>query len=158
MTRWSATTPTPPQLLRTRLRLALHSSGSNNLNQLVHHKRGRYCGQNMVIVLGHRGDIVGRRFDPQSPRSSNRPFRNSVAIATEPQVFFQVSAPPAWRRGRGLSPVRTRDRGSNREAGIRPTYWNCSWNSPEAGGGNRTLIISLEGWSSTIELHPRTAY
>ena len=26
---------------------------------------------------------------------------------------------------------------------------------PRAGGGNRTLIISLEGWSSTIELHPR---
>ena len=24
-----------------------------------------------------------------------------------------------------------------------------------AGGGNRTLIASLEGWSSTIELHPR---
>ena len=25
----------------------------------------------------------------------------------------------------------------------------------EAGGGNRTRVISLEGWSSTIELHPR---
>src|SRR3954451_10025891 len=25
----------------------------------------------------------------------------------------------------------------------------------EAGGGNRTLVISLEGWGSTIELHPR---
>src|SRR5262249_12241528 len=25
----------------------------------------------------------------------------------------------------------------------------------EAGGGNRTRIASLEGWSSTIELHPR---
>ncbi len=23
-----------------------------------------------------------------------------------------------------------------------------------AGGGNRTPVISLEGWSSTIELHP----
>ena len=29
------------------------------------------------------------------------------------------------------------------------------WSS-EAGGGNRTLVISLEGWGSTIELHPRT--
>ena len=27
----------------------------------------------------------------------------------------------------------------------------------QAGGGNRTLIASLEGWSSTIELHPRAA-
>jgi len=35
--------PPPPQLLRTRLRLALHSSGGNNLNRLVHHERGRYC-------------------------------------------------------------------------------------------------------------------
>ena len=25
----------------------------------------------------------------------------------------------------------------------------------EAGGGDRTLVISLEGWASTIELHPR---
>ena len=24
----------------------------------------------------------------------------------------------------------------------------------EAGGGNRTRVASLEGWSSTIELHP----
>jgi hypothetical protein len=23
-----------------------------------------------------------------------------------------------------------------------------------AGGGNRTLVASLEGWDSTIELHP----
>ena len=25
-----------------------------------------------------------------------------------------------------------------------------------AGDGNRTHVISLEGWSSTIELHPQT--
>ncbi len=28
------------------------------------------------------------------------------------------------------------------------------WNG--AGDGNRTHVISLEGWSSTIELHPQT--
>ena len=27
-----------------------------------------------------------------------------------------------------------------------------------AGEGNRTPITSLEGWSSTIELHPRAAF
>lgn len=27
-----------------------------------------------------------------------------------------------------------------------------------AGGGNRTLTISLEGWSSTIKLHPQLKY
>jgi hypothetical protein len=26
-----------------------------------------------------------------------------------------------------------------------------------AGDGNRTHVISLEGWSSTIELHPRNS-
>ena len=30
-----------------------------------------------------------------------------------------------------------------------PSRWR------KAGGGNRTLVISLEGWGSTIELHPR---
>ncbi len=42
MTRWSAITRTPPQLLRARLRLALHSRGGEDLNRLVHHERGRY--------------------------------------------------------------------------------------------------------------------
>jgi hypothetical protein len=27
-----------------------------------------------------------------------------------------------------------------------------------AGDGNRTHAISLEGWSSTIELHPQRSY
>ena len=30
-----------------------------------------------------------------------------------------------------------------------------AYSSEEAGGGNRTRVASLEGWSSTIELHPR---
>ena len=34
--------PDPPQLLRARLRLALHSRGGEDLNRLVHHERGRY--------------------------------------------------------------------------------------------------------------------
>ena len=42
MTRWSAITRTPPQLLRARLRLALHSRGGQDLNRLVHHERGHY--------------------------------------------------------------------------------------------------------------------
>src|SRR3954452_5956503 len=29
---------------------------------------------------------------------------------------------------------------------------------PKAGGGNRTRVASLEGWSSTIELHPRRGH
>jgi hypothetical protein len=34
MTRWSAITRTPPPLLRTRLRLVLHSPGGKNLNPI----------------------------------------------------------------------------------------------------------------------------
>ena len=30
--------------------------------------------------------------------------------------------------------------------------------SLRAGDGNRTRMASLEGWSSTIELHPRSTY
>ena len=30
----------------------------------------------------------------------------------------------------------------------------CSQTNYGAGDGNRTHVISLEGWSSTIELHP----
>ncbi len=29
--------------------------------------------------------------------------------------------------------------------------------SQEAGGGNRTRMISLEGWSFTTKLHPRAS-
>ena len=32
------------------------------------------------------------------------------------------------------------------------------WPQPGAGEGNRTLVISLEGFSSTIELHPQNHY
>ena len=31
-------------------------------------------------------------------------------------------------------------------------------NQAGAGGGNRTLVTSLEGWGSTIELHPPKIY
>ena len=35
---------------------------------------------------------------------------------------------------------------------IQLSYWRM-WNG--AGDGNRTRVSSLEGWCSTIELHPR---
>ena len=50
MTRWSAITRTPPQLL-ARLRLALHSYGGKNLNRLVHHERGRYSSSHRRAPL-----------------------------------------------------------------------------------------------------------
>src|SRR5262249_11368924 len=46
--------------------------------------------------------------------------------------------------------------GLPREARWRLRNAAMSHGSWEAGGGNRTLITSLEGWGSTIELHPRS--
>ena len=34
----------------------------------------------------------------------------------------------------------------------------CFWVTKKAGDGNRTHVSSLEGWCSTIELHPRDSY
>ena len=36
------------------------------------------------------------------------------------------------------------------------TYWNIQRKKIGAGEGNRTLVISLEGCCSTIELHPHS--
>jgi hypothetical protein len=55
MTRWSAITRTPPQLLRARQRLALHSSGGEDLNRLVQHERRRYSG---LLTLEGRALLV----------------------------------------------------------------------------------------------------
>lgn len=35
---------------------------------------------------------------------------------------------------------------------------NISLSKYQAGDGNRTHVISLEGWSSTIELHPHILF
>ncbi len=42
-----------------------------------------------------------------------------------------------------------------REDALTPSAWYQKW-EVGAGEGNRTLVISLEGCCSTIELHPRT--
>ena len=36
----------------------------------------------------------------------------------------------------------------------RPLLYPAELQTRKAGDGNRTHVISLEGWSSTIELHP----
>ena len=58
--------PDPPQLLRARLQLALHSRGGQELNQLIHHERGRYSRMAMDdldavrAALGYRQlDVIG---------------------------------------------------------------------------------------------------
>jgi hypothetical protein len=68
MTRWSAITRTPPQLLRARLRLALHSCGGEDLNRLVHHERGRYS----LLVLDAQDEQEVRT------RLADDPWANGV--------------------------------------------------------------------------------
>ena len=53
-------------------------------------------------------------------------------------------------RQKGLEPLTYCLEGS---CSIQLSYWRISKNG--AGDGNRTRVSSLEGWCSTIELHPQ---
>ena len=44
------------------------------------------------------------------------------------------------------------------KSGIFQTVWDVFGRKNGAGEGNRTLVFSLEGCCSTIELHPQRAY
>ncbi len=90
MTRWSAITRTPPQLLRARLRLALHSSGGKDLNRLIHHERGRYSGPGTARRLGS-----GKRDGKVYVRNQRR---------NAPQAAHQLE-PGGWGLGRGARPL-----------------------------------------------------
>ena len=52
-------------------------------------------------------------------------------------------------RQKGLEPLTYCLEGS---CSIQLSYWRIYYG---AGDGNRTRVSSLEGWCSTIELHPR---
>lgn len=76
---------------------------------------------------------------------------NSDYAASNHQLSFRCRSPPACRLGaltlNQPNPLRPKtlkpnDSGATREA--------------RAGDGNRTHTTSLEGWSSTIELHPQS--
>ena len=43
-------------------------------------------------------------------------------------------------------------------AGQAETCRSCMYIYKKAGDGNRTHVSSLEGWCSTIELHPQNKY
>ena len=58
-----------------------------------------------------------------------------------------------WWRGRDLN-LRTLTRADLQSAAIDHSAIPPLKNNG-AGEGNRTLTASLEGWNSTIELHPR---
>ena len=56
---------------------------------------------------------------------------------------------PKMARQKGLEPLTYCLEGS---CSIQLSYWRIYYG---AGDGNRTRVSSLEGWCSTIELHPQ---
>ena len=73
--------------------------------------------------------------------------------ATLVRVAFYRSSPSdlleKMARQKGLEPLTYCLEGS---CSIQLSYWRISYG---AGDGNRTRVSSLEGWCSTIELHPQ---
>jgi tetratricopeptide (TPR) repeat protein len=72
--------PDPPQLLRARLRLALHSRGGRSFNPVVHHERGRYC----LVVDGGAEEVRGRH------------LAWFLALAEEAELQSRSSDREAW--------------------------------------------------------------
>ena len=99
-----------------------------------------------------------------------------LPLTTRPPLHIWNSAPLTWERHstkNSSSLIRIANRGS-REFVYRSSWdpralWAQGWWSQNnadpsrykkakangAGEGNRTLTASLEGWNSTVELHPR---
>ena len=75
-------------------------------------------------------------------------FEPTVSSATNWR-FNQLSYIHHMARQKGLEPLTYCLEGS---CSIQLSYWRIS---NGAGDGNRTRVSSLEGWCSTIELHPR---
>ena len=75
-------------------------------------------------------------------------FEPTVSSATNWR-FNQLSYIHHMARQKGLEPLTYCLEGS---CSIQLSYWRRIKNG--AGDGNRTHATSLEGWSSTIELHP----
>ena len=75
--------------------------------------------------------------------------------ATLDRVAFEHSSPKRkahkMARQEGLEPPTYCLEGS---CSIQLSYWRIYYG---AGDGNRTRVSSLEGWCSTIELHPQVA-
>src|SRR5437879_610366 len=92
-------------------------------------------------------------------RASRSPERGNAA--TELGLLQQASdlaQSAGWRvlRGKATTLARKwRSRSDHSSSDSSPITVNRGSTSEEAGGGNRTHVISLEGWSSTIELRPQ---
>ena len=67
-----------------------------------------------------------------------------------------MKSPAFFRQGIGaVDETRTRDLHLGKVALYQLSYYRMCVG---AGDGNRTHVASLEGWSSTIELHPQSRF
>lgn len=82
------------------------------------------------------------------------PRTHSGSIHTHQSSFHRGAEPTKANRHQPTSPNFTTQSQQHRQLTAKPPM-----NHPceaRAGDGNRTHVASLEGWNSTIELHPRT--
>jgi hypothetical protein len=101
-------------------------------------------GQSIVEVRGFLGHCSVAVTDRYSHMIDQR--RRALADAMDGYMGATLGATPSGKpapegQGRGNTPPSVLP-------GQKPFYLR-------AGEGNRTLMTSLEGWSSTIELHPQ---
>ncbi len=91
--------------------------------------------------------------EPGRPRDSaeSRPRAHAVLIVRRSQPRNHAVRKRRKRRG-GTKPAAGAETASGEMAAARP-----EWRETGAGRGNRTLVFSLEGCCSTIELYPPAA-
>ena len=75
--------------------------------------------------------------------------RNHNPVLCQLNYTHHIQFAEKMARQKGLEPLTYCLEGS---CSIQLSYWRM-WNG--AGDGNRTRVSSLEGWCSTIELHPQ---
>ena len=120
------------------------------------------CGPNVVdgplSWLNTRPVILGQGFFGHICQPIARAVKNPLQISypglqwvRKSQTTVHISPQLSWGAGRHRFPLpRTLTKMALVPKGIRAIHLSYG-----AGDGNRTRVISLEGWGSTIELRPQ---
>ena len=121
-------------------------AGNGTLHLVL--RRGQ---EGLVCIFGFAENNCSPRSSPRRQRSSalhlNRSSPGKIVRTSTASVLLNISEVLA--RQEGLEPPTYCLEGS---CSIQLSYWRISGG---AGDGNRTRVSSLEGWCSTIELHPQ---
>jgi hypothetical protein len=87
-------------------------------------------------------------------RKRSRLCRRTGTLEVVPKPCLKHRPRPAVRGKQGSAPLRHR---SGAKAALSCADGHPPWSGCGAGDRDRTGMASLEGWGSTIELHPRGA-